>query len=34
MAYGNNLAVIFKNVKDIQTQLNKIDKYCDWASIE
>jgi hypothetical protein len=27
-AYANDLAVLFHNIKDIQTQLNKIDKFC------
>jgi hypothetical protein len=32
-AYANDLAVIFKNIKDIQPQLNKIDKFCTWAGM-
>jgi hypothetical protein len=31
VAYADDLAVLFRNVKDIQTQLNKIDKYYDWS---
>ena len=32
-AYADDLAVIFKDIKDIQPQLNKIDKFCVWASM-
>jgi hypothetical protein len=32
-AYADDLVVILKNIKDIQTQLNKIDKYCNWAGM-
>jgi hypothetical protein len=32
-AYADDLAVIFRNIKDIQPQLNKIDKYCTWAGM-
>ena len=31
--YANDLVVIFKDIKDIQTQLNKIDKFCAWANM-
>jgi hypothetical protein len=33
VAYADDLAVIFKNIKDIQSQLNKIDKFYAWASM-
>jgi hypothetical protein len=32
--YAYDLVVIFKSVKDIQTQFNKIDKYCEWAGMD
>jgi hypothetical protein len=34
VAYADDLAVIFQNIKDIQTQLNKIDKFCAWAGMD
>jgi hypothetical protein len=33
-AYADDLAVLFRNIKDIQTQLNKIDKYCIWSGMD
>jgi hypothetical protein len=33
-AYANDLVVIFKSITDIQAQLNKIDKYCEWAGMD
>ena len=32
-AYVDNLIVIFKDIKDIQPQLNKIDKFCTWVGM-
>jgi hypothetical protein len=32
-AYADDLAVVLKNIKDIQPQLNKIDKLCAWAGM-
>jgi hypothetical protein len=33
-AYADDLVVIFKSITYIQTQLNKIDKYCKWAGMD
>jgi hypothetical protein len=32
-SYADDLAVLFRNIKDIQPQLNKIDKYCAWVGM-
>ena len=32
--YANDLAVITNNLQSIQTQLNKFDKYCEWAEMD
>jgi hypothetical protein len=32
-AYADDLAVLFKNIKDIQPQLNKLDKFCAWVGM-
>jgi len=33
-AYADDLAVVFKNLKDIQPQINKTDKFCAWAGMD
>jgi hypothetical protein len=33
-AYADDLAVVFRNIKDIQTQIKKIDKFCTWAGMD
>jgi hypothetical protein len=33
-AYANDLAIITNNIKHIQPQINKIDKFCQWAGME
>ena len=32
-AYADDLAAITDNLQPIQTQLNKLEKYCDWAGM-
>jgi hypothetical protein len=32
-AYADDLAAITNNLQSIQTQLNKLEKYCDWAGM-
>jgi hypothetical protein len=32
--YADDLAVITNNLQSIQTQLNKLDKYCEWVGME
>jgi hypothetical protein len=33
-AYVDDLATITNNIQLIQTQLNKLDKYCEWAGMD
>jgi hypothetical protein len=33
-AYADDLAIITNNIKHIQPQINKIDKFCQWAGME
>jgi hypothetical protein len=33
-AYADDLAIITNNIKSIQPQINKIDKFCHWAGME
>jgi hypothetical protein len=33
-AYADDLAIITSNIKHIQPQINKIDKFCQWAGME
>ena len=33
-AYADDLAVITNKLQSIQTQLNKLDKYCEWAGMD
>ena len=33
-AYADDLAVITNNLQSIQIQLNKLDKYCEWAGMD
>ena len=33
-AYADDLAAITSNLQSIQTQLNKLDKYCEWAGMD
>jgi hypothetical protein len=33
-AYVDDLAIITSNIKSIQPQLNKIDKFCQWIEME
>ena len=33
-AYADDLAIITNNLQSIQTQLNKLDKYCEWAGMD
>jgi hypothetical protein len=33
-AYADDLAAITNNPQSIQTQLNKLDKYCEWAGMD
>jgi hypothetical protein len=33
-AYANDLAIITNDIKHIQPQINKIDKFCQWAGME
>ena len=33
-AYADDLAAITNNLKSIQTQLNKLDRYCEWAGMD
>jgi hypothetical protein len=33
-AYADDLAIITNNIKSIQPQINKIDKFCQWAGME
>ena len=33
-AYANDLAIITSDIKHIQPQINKIDKFCQWARME
>jgi hypothetical protein len=33
-AYADDLAIITNNIKSIQPQINKIDKFCHWARME
>ena len=34
IAYADNLATITNKLTSIQSQLNKIDKYCEWAGMD
>ena len=33
-AYADNLAIITSNIKNLQPQINKVDKFCQWAGME
>jgi hypothetical protein len=33
-AYADDLAAITNNLKSLQTQLNKLDKFCEWAGMD
>jgi hypothetical protein len=33
-AYADDLAIITNNIKHIQPQINKIDKFCQWIGME
>ena len=33
-AYADDLAVISNKIKSLQTQLNKLDKFCKWAGMD
>jgi hypothetical protein len=33
-AYVDDLAIIIDNIKNLQPQINKIDKFCQWAGME
>jgi hypothetical protein len=33
-AYADDLAIITNNIKHIQPQINKIDRFCQWAGME
>jgi hypothetical protein len=34
VAYADDLAIITSDIKHIQPQINKIDKFCQWAGME
>jgi hypothetical protein len=33
-AYADDLAIIISDIKHIQPQINKIDKFCQWAGMK
>ena len=33
-AYANDLAAIANKLRSLQTQLNKLDKFCEWAGMD